>query len=175
MRTIITSVDQHRSEAPLSVRCMIITVSDTRTMETDTSGALLIDLLTSSGYEAVLYKIVKDDYIQIQAAIEEGLNTKEVEAILINGGTGIAKQDTTFEAVRDLLDKEMHGFGEIFRLLSFTEDIGSASILSRAIAGVYRDKAIFSMPGSSGAVKLALNRIIIPELGHVMREIYKDL
>jgi molybdenum cofactor biosynthesis protein B len=92
----------------------------------------------------------------------------------LNGGTGIAIRDTTYEAVRDVLDKKMHGFGEIFRYLSFAEDIGSAAILSRAVAGVCGNTAVFSMPGSSGAVKLALTKIIIPELKHVMREIYKD-
>lgn len=170
---MLTSVEIHRSEAPSTVSCMILTVSDTRTMETDTSGALLKELLKSSGYEIVEYKIVQDDYYQIQAAIHEGLGNPLVEAILLNGGTGIASRDTSYEAVRDLLDKEMHGFGEIFRYLSFAEDIGSAAMLSRAIAGVCQNKAVFSMPGSTGAVKLAMTKIIIPELRHVMREIYK--
>ena len=91
----------------------------------------------------------------------------------MNGGTGIAPRDNAYEAVKEILDKEMHGFGEIFRYLSFTEDIGTAAILSRAIAGVKDRTAIFSMPGSTGAVRLAMTRIILPELGHVMREIYK--
>ncbi|MFC5649451.1 molybdenum cofactor biosynthesis protein B [Paenibacillus solisilvae] len=154
---------------------MIITVSDTRTPETDKSGSLTRELLEASGFQIAGYMIVKDEYEQIQSAIREGISTPAVEAILLNGGTGIAKRDTSYEAVRDMLDKEMHGFGEIFRYLSFAEDIGTAAILSRAIGGVCQDKAVFSMPGSSGAVKLALNRIIIPELRHVMREIYKDL
>ena len=165
----------HRGEAPFSVRCMIITVSDTRTPETDKSGALLKELLESSGYEITDYRIVVDSYADIQGVIREGLINPSVEAILLNGGTGIALRDTTYEAVQDLLDKEMQGFGEIFRYLSFTEDIGTAAILSRAIAGVCSNKAIFSMPGSTGAVRLATTRIIIPELRHVMREIYKDL
>lgn len=169
------SVEQHRKEAPPSVNCMIITVSDTRTEETDKSGALLRELLEASGYKVTKYAIVKDEYEEIQYAIRSGAANPSVEAILLNGGTGIAKRDTTYEAVRDLLTKEMHGFGELFRYLSFAEDIGTAAILSRAIAGVYEDTAVFSMPGSSGAVKLAVNRIIIPELRHVMREIYKDL
>lgn len=169
-----TSVEQHRNESPDTVRCMIITVSDTRTTETDRSGLLIRELMEDAGYPVVLYRIVKDEYTHIQSAIQEGAMDSSVEAILLNGGTGIAKRDTTYEAVRDLLDKEMHGFGEVFRYLSFTEDIGTAAILSRAIAGVYSDKSIFSMPGSSGAVKLAVTRIIIPELRHVMREIYKD-
>ncbi|ULL16430.1 hypothetical protein DVH26_19485 [Paenibacillus sp. H1-7] len=98
-----------------------------------------------------------------------------MEAVLLNGGTGITRQDTTYEAVRDLLDKELQGIGEIFRFLSYTEDIGAAAMLSRAVAGVHNDKAIFSIPGSSGAVKLALMKNIIPELRHDMHQIYKDL
>ena len=171
---MLSSVEQHRNESPVTVRCMIVTVSDTRTPQTDKSGALLKELLESSSYEITDYKIVPDDYELIQSVINEGIGNPAVEAILLNGGTGITKRDTTYEAVRDLLDKEMHGFGEVFRYLSFAEDIGPAAILSRAIAGVYRDKAIFSMPGSSGAVRLAMTRIIIPELRHVMREIYKE-
>ncbi len=98
-----------------------------------------------------------------------------MEVILLNGGTGIAKRDTTYETVAALLEKEMPGFGEIFRYLSYVEDIGSAAILSRAVAGTAGGKAIFSTPGSSGAVKLAMTKIIIPELGHVVRELKKDL
>lgn len=168
------SVEEHRAEAPLSVRCMIVTVSDTRNQETDKSGQLTRELLEQAGYQIVYYKIVKDEYSQIQALIKEAAANSLIEAVLLNGGTGIANRDTTYEAVRDTLDKKMHGFGEIFRYLSYTEDIGSAAILSRAVAGVCGNTAIFSMPGSSGAVKLALTKIIIPELKHVMREIYKD-
>lgn len=170
-----TSVEQHRKEGPDSVSCLIITVSDTRTSDTDKSGSLIRELMETAGFRIHSSLIVKDDYALIQAAIREGAADSSVEAILLNGGTGIAKRDTTYEAVRNLLVKEMSGFGELFRYLSFTEDIGTAAILSRAIAGVFADKAIFSMPGSTGAVKLAVSRIIIPELRHVMREIYKDL
>lgn len=172
---MLTSVDIHRNEAPKSVKCMVITISDTRLPETDQSGKLMKDMLLQAGYEITGYCIVADDYTLIQQTIHQACDNQQVEAILLNGGTGIAKRDTTYEAVRDLLDKKMHGFGEIFRYLSFAEDIGTAAILSRAIAGVCRNKAIFSTPGSSGAVKLAVGRIIIPELRHVMREIYKDI
>ncbi|WP_309118411.1 molybdenum cofactor biosynthesis protein B [Paenibacillus sp.] len=168
-----TSVEQHRSEAPSSVRCMVVTVSDTRTPETDKSGALMKELLLEAGYEVVRYEIVKDEYDQIRSMIEAASADDAVEAVLFNGGTGIAPRDTTYEAVRDALDKEMPGFGEIFRYLSFAEDIGAAAILSRAVAGVVGRTAVFSTPGSSGAVKLAMTRIIVPELRHVMREIYK--
>jgi molybdenum cofactor biosynthesis protein B len=168
-----TSVEQHRREAPSTVRCMIVTVSDTRTPETDKSGSLMRELLEEAGYAVVRYEIVKDEYDQIQAMIREAAADDQIEAILFNGGTGIAPRDTTYDAVKDTLEKEMPGFGEIFRYLSFAEDIGSAAILSRATAGVVGNTAVFSTPGSSGAVKLAMTRIIVPELRHVMREIYK--
>lgn len=170
----IRSVEEHRNEAPSSVRCMIVTVSDTRTEETDKSGRLMRQLLEEAGYAIAGYKIVKDEYEQIQELVRVSAENDEIEAILLNGGTGIAKRDTTYEAVRDSLDKEMPGFGEIFRYLSYAEDIGPAAILSRAVAGVRDNTAVFSMPGSSGAVKLAMTKIIVPELRHVMREIYKD-
>ncbi|WP_274362279.1 MogA/MoaB family molybdenum cofactor biosynthesis protein [Paenibacillus thermotolerans] len=169
----IPSVEQHRKEAPSQVRCMVVTVSDTRTPETDKSGALMKQLLEEAGYSVVRYSIVKDEYDQIRELVHEAAADPEVEALLLNGGTGIAPRDTTYEAVRDSLDKEMPGFGEIFRYLSFAEDIGPAAILSRATAGVVGHTAVFSTPGSTGAVKLAMTRIVVPELRHVMREIYK--
>jgi molybdopterin adenylyltransferase len=169
-----TSTEQHRREAPSSVSCAIITVSDTRTPETDKSGQLIHQLLEEKGYTVAEYAIVRDEYDGIKALLQQAAANKGVEAVLLNGGTGIAARDTTYEAVRDQLDKEMPGFGELFRYLSFTEDIGSAAILSRAIAGTIGKTAVFSMPGSTGAVRLAMTRLIIPELGHVMRELYKD-
>lgn len=168
-----SSVEQHRKDAPSQVKCMVVTVSDTRTTETDKSGALMKQLLEEAEYSVVRYVIVKDEYDQIKKCISEASADLEVEALLLNGGTGIAPRDTTYEAVRDSLDKELPGFGEIFRYLSFTEDIGTAAILSRATAGVIGQTAVFSTPGSTGAVRLAMTRIIIPELKHVMREIYK--
>ncbi|WP_100404985.1 MogA/MoaB family molybdenum cofactor biosynthesis protein [Bacillus solitudinis] len=168
------SVEEHKREAPQVVRCMILTVSDTRTLETDKSGALIKKMLEEAGHCVSEYQIIKDEYSGIQHWLKIVGGRADIDAVLINGGTGIALRDTTYEAVRDSLDKEMPGFGEIFRYLSFTEDIGTAAILSRAVAGVREGKAIFSMPGSSGAVKLAMKRIIVPELGHVMREILKD-
>lgn len=168
-------VEEHRKEAPKSVNCMIITVSDTRTEETDKSGQLMKQLLENGGYNVVDYHIVKDEYTEIQKLIRKASESSDIEAVLLNGGTGITFRDTTYEAVSAMLDKEMPGFGEIFRYLSYVEDIGPAAILSRAIAGVRGATAVFSMPGSSGAVKLAMNKLIVPELAHVMREIYKDM
>ncbi|WP_209125254.1 molybdenum cofactor biosynthesis protein B [Alkalihalobacillus sp. BA299] len=169
------STVEHKKEAPKSVNCMIITVSDTRTFDTDKSGGLIKALLEENGHVVTEYQIVKDEYAGIQGLLKEAETRSDIDVVLLNGGTGIALRDTTFEAVKDVLHKEMPGFGEIFRYLSYAEDIGTAAILSRAVAGVYGSKAIFSMPGSSGAVKLAMNRIIIPEIGHVVREIRKDL
>jgi molybdenum cofactor biosynthesis protein B len=166
---------EHKAEAPKFVLCMVITVSDTRNELTDKSGQLMKQILQENDHMPTLYKIVPDEPTHILAAIEEGLASDQVEVILLNGGTGIAKRDTTFETVSSILEKEMPGFGEIFRYLSYVEDIGSAAILSRAVAGTVRGKAVFSTPGSSGAVRLAMNKIIIPELGHVVRELRKDL
>ncbi|AZK47703.1 MogA/MoaB family molybdenum cofactor biosynthesis protein [Paenibacillus lentus] len=167
------SVEEHRNEAPDHVSCMIVTVSDTRTAENDTSGKLIRQLLEENGYKVMKYTIIKDDYDSIRQLLREAASDRGIEAVLLSGGTGISPRDTTYEAVRSLLNKEMPGFGEIFRYLSFTEDIGSAAILSRAIAGTISNMAVFSMPGSQGAVKLAMERIIIPELKHIMREINK--
>lgn len=164
----------HKKEAPDKVNCKVITVSDTRTKETDKSGKLMRTYLEENNHQINAYEIVKDEQNEIKKALEKGVQQSDVEAILINGGTGIAKRDVTIEIVESMLDKKMPGFGEIFRMLSYQEDIGSAAILSRATAGVIRNKAVFAAPGSSGAVKLAMERLIIPELGHVMREIKKD-
>jgi molybdopterin adenylyltransferase len=167
------STQEHKAEAPKRVGCMVITVSDTRTEETDKSGKLMKELLEEAGHATILYRIVKDEPAEVEAAIEAGIAHPEVQVILLNGGTGISPRDNTFEAVSGLLEKEMPGFGELFRMLSYTEDIGSAAMLSRAIAGTRQGKAIFSTPGSTGAVRLAMTRLIVPELGHVVRELNK--
>jgi molybdenum cofactor biosynthesis protein B len=168
------STEQHRQEAPKRVSCFVLTVSDTRTEETDRSGKLIRQLLEEHGHAVAGYRIVPDDRETIAAAVREAADHPSAEAVLVNGGTGIAARDVTIEAVRGLLDKEMPGFGELFRYLSYTEDIGPAAMLSRAVAGTAGRTAVFAMPGSTGAVKLAMTRLILPELGHVMREIYKD-
>ncbi|MBB6731043.1 MogA/MoaB family molybdenum cofactor biosynthesis protein [Cohnella zeiphila] len=168
------SAEQHRREAPSSVTCLVVTVSDTRTPDTDKSGRLVRDLLEENGYQVAEARIVPDEYDLIRELLQDAAANPAIEAVLLNGGTGIAGRDTTFEAVRDVLQKEMPGFGEIFRMLSFAEDIGSAAMLTRAIAGTIGTTAVFSMPGSTGAVRLAMTRLIVPELRHVMRELYKD-
>lgn len=168
------SVHEHKKTAPSTVTCKVVTVSDTRTKETDKSGQLMITLLEENGFKVLEYEIVKDEETYIEKAVRMGCDREDIDVVLTNGGTGIAKRDVTIETVSKLLDKEIVGFGELFRMLSFTEDIGSAAILSRAIAGVSNDTAIFSTPGSSGAVKLAMNKLILPELGHIVNEIKKD-
>jgi molybdenum cofactor biosynthesis protein B len=169
------STKEHKQEAPRTVNCKVITVSDTRNSETDKSGKLMMDLLEQAGHKIIDYVIVKDEASPIHDEIVKGCSKEEIDVILTNGGTGIAKRDVTIETVQNLIDKEIVGFGELFRMLSYQDDIGSAAILSRAIAGVIKNKAVFSTPGSTGAVKLAMNKLILPELGHVVREIQKDL
>jgi len=167
------SVHEHKkNKSP--VNCMIITVSDTRTHETDKSGNLMIQLLEKNGHHIIAREIVTDDKQEIEELINKGAESQDIDVILTNGGTGISYRDVTYETVKRLLDKELSGFGELFRMLSYNEDIGSAAIMSRAIAGIYNHTAVFSTPGSSGAVKLAMNRLIIPELNHIVNEIKKD-
>lgn len=165
----------HHNHSHKKVTCAVITVSDTRTKDNDKSGKLMIDLLTGSGHQVSEYFIVKDDREEIQQTVKNMLARPEIQAILITGGTGISERDVTIESIHPLLDKELPGFGELFRLLSYQLDIGSASMLSRAIAGVVNHRLIFSTPGSSGAVKLAMNKLILPELGHAVAEVTKDL
>lgn len=163
---------EHKAHAPQHIRCMIITCSDSRTQETDTSGRLIMSLLQEHGHEVTAYRLIKDEPEQIRTLVQAAGQDDRVQAILINGGTGISRRDSTFEAVESLLDKRLDGFGEVFRYLSFKE-IGSPAIMSRATAGLYRGRIMFSMPGSEGAVRLAMEQLILPELGHLIREISK--
>jgi|SRR6187549_3799245 len=163
---------EHKDQAPSSIGCMIITCSDTRTPETDTSGQLIRKLLEERGHTVVGYHLVKDDPPQIQLWIARGTANEAVQAIIINGGTGISRRDSTFEAVDAMLEKRLAGFGEIFRLLTF-QDIGSPAIMSRATAGVINGRVLFSTPGSENAVRLAMEKLILPELGHLIRELTK--
>ncbi len=168
------SVHEHKRQKRV-VHVMIVTISDTRTLDTDKSGKVIEKLLKDNGHSVFKRVVVKDEVSNIREAIEVGLHHPEVDAILTNGGTGIAYRDVTIETVESIIEKEIPGFGEIFRLLSYEKDIGSAAILSRAIAGVANHTAVFSMPGSSGAVTLGMNELILPELSHVVNEIKKDI
>lgn len=161
------AVTEHKDKAQRSVRCAVITASDTRTEETDTSGKKIKDLLAANHHSVVSYQILKDEPVQIATAVHTLLEQPEVDAIIINGGTGIAPRDTTFEAIQGLLEKEISGFGELFRMLSY-QDIGSAAMMTRATAGVAKGKVVVSLPGSTGAVELGMTKLILPELGHML-------
>lgn len=166
------STEQHRAKSPRVVTCAVITISDTRTEADDLSGKTMIEKLEAEGHSVAFYRVVKDEEAAIRGAIEAAMATEGVRAVLTNGGTGIAGRDVTYPTISGLLEKRLDGFGEIFRMLSFQE-IGPAAMLSRAVAGVYRRTAIFSTPGSVHAVKLAMDRLIAPEIGHVVHELDK--
>ena len=161
------AVHEHKNKAHRTVRCAVITLSDTRDETTDKSGQRIKALLAEHEQPVVSYQILKDEPDQITAAVQALLARPDVDAILTNGGTGIAPRDTTFEALQGLLEKEITGFGEMFRMLSYA-DIGSAAMLTRATAGVAQGKVIISLPGSTGAVELAMTKLVLPELGHML-------
>jgi len=163
---------EHRQEAPRQVRLAVVTASDTRGEAEDESGRFLRERAAAAGHELVLYRIVKDDPEAIRRALAAAAQAG-AEAILVNGGTGIAGRDRTYEAVAGLLEKRLDGFGELFRMLSYGE-IGSAAMLSRAVGGTWDGRAVFSVPGSLAAVRLAWEKLLAPELGHVLRELRKD-
>ncbi len=157
---------QHRRKGPRGVPCAVVTVSDTRTVARDTSGAWILKALKRAGHPIVDYRILKDEPKAIRAHLGRIARVGEARVVLVSGGTGIAARDTTYEALDRLLSKRLDGFGELFRLLSY-EEIGSSAMLSRAVAGTYRGLMVFSMPGSEPAVRLAMRRLILPELPHV--------
>jgi molybdopterin adenylyltransferase len=163
---------EHKTGAPRKVGCMVITCSDTRTPDTDTSGQLIQKLLKEQGHTIAAYQLVKDEPAQIRARINEATGNDQVQAIIINGGTGISRRDSTFEAVDAMLEKRLDGFGEVFRYLTY-KDIGSPAIMSRATAGIIKGRVLFSTPGSENAVRLALEKLILPELGHLVKELTK--
>ncbi len=155
---------RHREHDKVQVDCGVVTVSDTRTETDDTSGRRICELLEADGHRVGLYRIVRDEPEQVTEVLRGA--PAGVKVIICNGGTGLAKRDTTYEAVSRLLQKEISGFGELFRMLSY-EEIGAAAMLSRATAGVVGDRVIFSVPGSTRAVELAMKKLILPELGHL--------
>lgn len=161
----------HPDPGAIAVNCAIITVSDTRTPVTDKSGQIIQQLLTDAGHNIIEYTIIQDEPAQIQAWLSKLDTDSELDAIICNGGTGIAPRDTTYDVISNWLEKTLPGFGEIFRYLSYRE-IGSRAIASRAVAGVKNNKLIFSVPGSSNAVKLAMNELILPELNHLVRQLH---
>ena len=160
---------EHKATAPARVRCYVVTVSDTRTEETDTGGRAIVELLTNAGHDVVGRTIVKDDAELLRDCIGRQLANPAVQAIITTGGTGITSRDCTYEAVSAMLWKRIDGFGEIFRTLSY-EQIGPAAMMSRAVAGTIAGRIVVSLPGSEAAVRLALEKLLVPELGHLVRE-----
>lgn len=156
------------------IKCGVLTISDTRNYDTDKGGKLVQALLSEIGItiSTEYYKIVKDDKITIESQIEHWLAT-DLDVIITTGGTGIAQRDVTIEAVSPYLTKQIEGFGELFRYLSYVKDVGTRAMLSRAIAGAHNDKLIFCLPGSTGAVKLAIEELIKPEMTHLIKELTK--
>jgi len=164
------SVRDHKSSGPSSVGCYVLTVSDTRTPDTDTSGRAIRELLEGAGHVVTGHDLVRDEPAQVASHVRDRLGDARTQVIVTTGGTGISARDGTFEAVDALLDKRLAGFGELFRMLSF-QDIGSAAMLSRATAGTIGPTAVFVLPGSESAVRLAMTRLVLPELGHVVHQL----
>ena len=160
----------HPDSSGVTVNCAVVTISDTRSKETDKSGQLIQQFLRDANYTIEAYVIIKDELEQIQEQMELLSTHASLDAVIFNGGTGIASRDTTYDAIEKLLEKTLPGFGELFRFLSYQE-IGSRAIASRAVAGVYRHKLIFSLPGSSNAVRLAMEKLILPELAHLVSQL----
>jgi molybdenum cofactor biosynthesis protein B len=158
------SVHDHHRHARANLKVGVITASDSRTPEIDESGTLIRTLLEAAGHQVAYYEVISDDPEKISAALAR--NLPNLDAIIVNGGTGIASRDGTTEVVKAMIDKELEGFGELFRMLSFQE-IGAAAMMSRAVAGVRHGKFIAALPGSPAACGLAMERLIIPELGHI--------
>lgn len=166
------SAREHRAAAAASLNLAVLTISDTRTIETDTSGALIVRLAEASGHQILDRRIVPDEPEPIRATLIGWRQRPELHAALVTGGTGISPRDQTFETVSALLTHRMPGYGELFRMLSYQE-IGPAAMLSRALGGLSEGLAIFVMPGSRAAVELALERLLLPELPHIVREARK--
>jgi molybdenum cofactor biosynthesis protein B len=158
------SVEQHHRHGHKSLKAGVVTASDSRSAETDESGRLIRDMLTAAGHRVEYYEVLPDDPSRIRQALLD--NLRNLDAIIVNGGTGIAPRDSTIEVVRMLLDKELEGFGELFRYLSY-QQIGPAAMLSRALAGVAAGKIVAALPGSPDACHLAMEKLLIPELGHM--------
>jgi molybdenum cofactor biosynthesis protein B len=161
---------EHKAQAPATVACYVLTVSDTRTAETDASGRAIRQLLEAAGHPIIGHAIVQDDPTQVTTHVRGQLADPRANVIITTGGTGISARDGTLDAIEKLLDRRLDGFGELFRMLSFQE-IGPAAMLTRAAAGTAAGKAIFMLPGAEQAVRLAMTRLILPELGHVVQQL----
>lgn len=160
---------EHRATAPASLGCAVITISDTRTLANDTGGQSVVDRLQQAGHRVLVREIIPDEPSRMRPLLETLKDRPDVDAVLMTGGTGISSRDQTFETVASLLTKPLPGYGELFRLLSFQE-IGAAAMLSRATGGLVGRTVVLTMPGSPAAVQLAMERLILPELTHLVRE-----
>ena len=164
------SAEDHKKHSRENIGFALVVVSDSKTEETDTSGALIQELIKADGHRVISYKIVKDDPGQITDEAERALAVEDINAVIFCGGTGVSSRDVTIETIRPMFQKELTGFGEIFRAMS-TAEIGSAAIMSRATAGVTNKKVLFCIPGSRGAVDLAMKKLILEECGHILWEV----
>jgi len=166
------SIREHRAEAPRTVATAVITVSDTRTLEDDAGGSLIVELLEGAGHPVASRVIVKDEPAEIAVAVESAASREGIGAVIVTGGTGVAPRDVTPDTIEPLLDRTIPGFGELYRVLSYQE-VGSAALLSRALAGLVNGRVVFALPGSRGAVRLAMEKLILPELGHLVAQAVK--
>lgn len=166
------SQEDHKRVAPRTVSCFVLTVSDTRTEATDTSGQAIVEMLTAAGHTVAGRVVVRDEPADVARNVADQLANPAVQVIVTTGGTGVTSRDSTYEAIDALLEKRLDGFGELFRMLSY-HDIGPAAMMSRASAGLARGKVIVSLPGAEGAVRLALSKLLIPELGHLVQQASK--
>ena len=164
------SVQEHKEKAKKSIGCFVVTVSDTRDEVSDTSGQAIQKYLRDEGHQTTGYRIVKDEPVEVEAVLNDALANAAVEAVIVNGGTGIAPRDSTYEVVSRFMEKKLDGFGEIFRYLSYL-DIGSAALMSRAVAGTARGKILISLPGSKTAVALAMEKLVLPEIRHMVSQL----
>ncbi len=166
------SAEEHRRQGAAAVACAVVTISDTRTIDTDKSGALIVELLEKAGHRVLDRAIVPDEPSRIRQLLSQWAQRGDVDAVLLTGGTGISPRDQTFETVSAMFTKPLPGYGELFRMLSYAE-IGAAALLSRAVGGLFGSMAVLTMPGSTAAVRLAMEKLIVPELGHIVREATK--
>jgi molybdopterin adenylyltransferase len=164
------SVAEHHAQSPAHVTCFVLTVSDTRTIPTETSGRAIAELLERHGHTVTGRLAVRDEPADVVRVVGDEIDSGRARVIITTGGTGISRRDSTYEALTSLFEKRLDGFGELFRMISFQE-IGPAAMLSRATAGVIRGCAVFLLPGSEAAVRLAMERLILPELGHVVQQL----
>jgi molybdenum cofactor biosynthesis protein B len=164
--------EEHKAQAPRGVRVFVLTVSDTRTAATDTSGQAIVDLLTAAGHHVTGKAIEKDEPEPVAELVRQQATIADADAIITTGGTGLTSRDSTFEAIDGLLHKRLPGFGELFRMLSY-QDIGSASMMSRAAAGTIGGVVVISLPGAEAAVRLAMTKLVLPELGHLVQQARK--